>query len=284
MKSMMIVSPLRMQWEDNYKNIFPDAEWSETPKLGYDKYLFMWCDEQTQEFINNNPKQGKYTVFVRRYEYYMGLEKIDWSKVDAVIMVNDFLAEGFERRIGIKPHVIYNGVDPNKWTFKERSHGKNIAWVGFINQKKNLPLALQIMAALPKGYELHIAGETQDPQTWDYLHNFSIAEKIKVVYHGHIPHSFMNKWLDDKHYILSTAISEGCPNHVIEAMAKGIKPVVHSWPGAKEQFRDIVFNTIDEARAEIEYGYYQSKNYQGFVMNKFGLANYEKVKEIICGV
>jgi hypothetical protein len=35
---------------------------------------------------------------------------------------------------------------------------------------------------------------------------------------------------------LSTSLSEGNPNNVIEAMAKGIKPVVHAWPGAEDQF------------------------------------------------
>ncbi len=45
---------------------------------------------------------------------------------------------GFEARTGIRPLVIYNAVDPEAWTYRERGHGKKIAVVGFINQKKNL--------------------------------------------------------------------------------------------------------------------------------------------------
>lgn len=281
-KKILIVSPLRMQWEDNYKKIFPYAEWSDLPKHGYDTYLFMWCDNATKAFINTGKKEGKYIVFVRRYEYYLDIENMDWHKVDAVIMVNDWLAKGFEERTGKKPHVVYNGVDPEKWTYKERKHGNKIAWVGFINQKKNLPLALQIMAELPEGYELHIAGSIQCLQTWDYLRHMANRLKVRVVYNGHILHEQMDSWLDDKNYILSTAISEGCPNHVIEAMAKGIKPIVHNWMGAKEQFDSFVFSNIERAIHDIgDLSPYDSQRYRYIVNDKFGLSNYEKVKEIV---
>jgi len=281
---MLIVNPLKMQWEAKYREIFPDAEWSEIPRLGYDTYLFMWCNNVTQMFINDNAKQGRYIVFIRRYEYYSNLEKMQWDKVDAVIMVNDWLAEGFKQRTGVKPYVIYNGVDPDKWTFRERAHGNQIAWVGFVNQKKNIPLALQILAKLPEDYELHIAGGIQCFQTWDYLTYITKQIKRKVTFNGHIPHEYMNQWLEDKNYILSTAISEGCPNHVIEAMAKGIKPVVHNWAGSREQFDSFVFTTTGKAIHDISnISPYDSERYRSIVSDKFGINNYEKVRQIVCG-
>lgn len=278
---MLIVNPLPMQWEEGYRRVFPDAKWSKMPSMGHDEYLFMWCDKVTQDFINCEPKQGRYTVFIRRYEYYTELESVDWSKVDEVIMVNDFLAEGFERRIGRKPHVVYNGVDPSQWTFKERNHGKIIAWVGFINQKKNLPLAVQIMAELPRDYELHIAGELQDMTTMDYLEHMVKSLGIKVVWNGHINHEWMDSWLEDKNYILNTSISEGCPNSVIEAMAKGIKPVVYNWPGALQQFGAEVIEKANDAVIRITDGGYETRQYRARVERKFGLSNYEKVREIV---
>ncbi len=280
---LQIINQFPMQWEKHYRSIFPDAQWSKAPSQGYDHYLFMWCNEITGRFINQYPKKGKYIVFVRRYEYYTSLENLDWKKVDAVIMVNDYLADGFKKRTSIQPHVIYNGVNTSDWTYRERKHGKSIAWVGFINQKKNLPLAIQILAELPDDYELHVAGEIQDGQVWDYVQHMAKAIKRKVYYNGHIPHEHMDAWLEDKNYILSTAISEGSPNHVIEAMAKGIKPIVHNWPGAVYQFLPYVFTAIRDAVTDIlPHSPYDSDIYRAIVDFDFGTENYEKVKKIVC--
>ena len=259
-----------MQWETGFKNTFPDAEWVKNPTNQADCYLFMWCDEVAVNFINNSLKHAPYIVYVRRYEMFnKWIKELDWSKVDEVIMVNDFLADRFYEITGRKAHVIYNAVDINKWKYKERKHGNQIAWVGFINQKKNLPLALQIMAGLPKNYELHIAGGIQDMQTLLYLEHIVKELQIQVTLNGQIPHEFMDEWLEDKNYILSTAISEGCPNNVIEAMAKGIKPIIHNWPGAEEQFS--VFNTIDEACNMISLGSeYNSTLYKSITIEKSG--------------
>lgn len=280
---MLIVSPLKMQWEAKYKEIFPQAKWSNVPLEGHDSYLFMWCDNVTKTFINSKEKRGRYVVFVRRYEYYSELEKLDWNKVDEVIMVNDWLAGGFEQRTGIKPHVIYNGVDPSKWTFKVRTDGNKMAWVGFINQRKNLPLAIQILAELHDDYELHIAGEVQDFQVWDYIQNIVPKTKRKVIFNGYIPHEYMDRWLEDKNYILNTSISEGCPNSVLEAMAKGIKPVVHAWPGCIQQFGNYTFNTVGQAISIVQ-SHYASMEYREKVVEKFGINQFQKVKDIVCGV
>lgn len=274
-----------MQWESRYKQIFPDAVWTKLAEEGHDTNLFMWCDENTLNAVNKS-NGTRNVVFIRRYEFFSDvIERMDWGRVSDVIMVNDYLAMLFQKRTGIKPYVVYNGVDPANWTFQNRTHGNKIAWVGYINLKKNLQLALQVMSGLPTDYELHIAGGLQDAQVMVYIENLVISTKNKIVLYGQIPSEHMNSWLDDKNYILSTAISEGCPNHVIEAMAKGIKPVVHNWAGAKEQFGDYVFNTTDEAVHMIAgHDNYDSQRYIDIVNDKFGLSNYDKVKEIVCVV
>ncbi len=274
---MNIVNPFPMQWEKKYKEVFPEAIWSKNPLEGHDLYLFMWANEDTEKFINGRKKTAKYVVFVRRYEFF-GTLAIDWSKVDEIIFVNDYLAECFEMKTGIRPHVIYNGVNLDDWTFTGKP-GKQIAWVGYINLKKNLPLALQIMDRLPKDYELHIVGAIQDNQVMLYTENLAKSMELKIVYNGEIPREHMDHWLSDKSFILSTAISEGCPNNVLEGMAKGLKPIVHNWPGAMEQFRGFVFNTPGSAVDQILSGY-DPIHYRQIVSAKFGEANYLKVKEL----
>jgi glycosyltransferase involved in cell wall biosynthesis len=270
-----------MQWEGKIKETFPDATWTEKPVRGDDTYLFMWCNEDTVRFINTEPKYAKYIVYVRRYEVFGLAHEVDWSKVDKVIMVNDWLAEELSREFTIKPEVIYNAIDESKWTYKKRIHGKNIAMVGYINQKKNLPLAIQIMSILPDDYTLHLVGGIQDGATWMYLKNLADDMKIRVVCYGQIPHDEMDEWLEDKNYILSCAISEGCPNNVLEAMAKGIKPIVHNWPGAREQFGEYVFNTVSEAVLMIGSMEYDSEAYARMVEHRFGEKNYKKLKEVV---
>lgn len=276
---------MEMQWVGEYRKLFPNALWVKKWTIDAsdfipDVMLHMWCDIDTANDVASVP--CKHIVFIRRYEWYYGYwQKVDWRKVSEVIMVNDFLAKQFEKQTGIKPHVVYNAVNTAQWKFRERKHGKNIAWVGFINQKKNLPLALQILAELPDDYALHLAGSIQDNATMDYLDNIGKSIKRKIYWNGQIPHAQMDLWLEDKNYILSTAISEGCPNNVIEAMAKGIKPVVHDWTGAREQFGEAVFDTIPEAVKMMTEEPYESKKYLEKVENSFGLSNYQKVKEIV---
>lgn len=277
---IQIINPLKMQWENGFKRTFPNAIWNPSPEVGCDINIWMWCDKNTVDSINNQ-SSGKNIVFMRRYEFFTGYwRNLDLTKVNAFIFVNDYLAAEFEKITGVKPHVVYNSVTLDKWAYRERNHGYKIAIVGFINQKKNLPLAVQILSVLPKGYTLHLAGEVQDYATMDYIDNLARSMKRKVYFYGRIDN--IDLWLEDKNYILSTAISEGCPNNVIEAMAKGIKPIVHHWPGAREQFNKFVFNTVYEAGAMIlNNSSYDSKGYRKCVEDKFGLSNYEKVKEIV---
>ncbi|KKN66858.1 hypothetical protein LCGC14_0467260 [marine sediment metagenome] len=281
---IQIVNQFHMQWIRGYNKVFHDCEvkWTETPQHdNSDVMIFMWMDDKTRDFINNNEKQCTYVVFCRRYEIFTyDPASFDWSKVDKVIFVNDYLAEIFREHTGVTPEVVYNGVNPDIWSFEKRGHGKKVAWVGFVNQKKNLPLALQIMSKLPKDYELHIAGEIQCSATMDYLQVIAGSLGVKVILSGHVKD--MDTWLEYKNYLLSTAISEGNPNNVIEAMAKGIKPVVHNWPGARQQFEGYTFNSVDEAVAMMSSeSEYNSSAYLDMVNIKFGWNQYVTVRRIV---
>ena len=266
-----------------------------------DLMLFMWTNEDTYKYFkfNGRPQRPKTIVFIRRYEFYTGIvDALPWQDVDEIVVVNDFFAEGFERTHKIKPHVIHNGVNLGDWTFKERSHGKKIACVSRVATVKNLPLAVQIMIELnarakhesyvnpkpwePLGgeYELHIAGTFQSSEMIDYVMHIAREAGVNVCFYG--PVDNINKWLEDKNYLLNTSHSEGCPNGVIEAMAKGLKPVVHNWPGAKKLFEPYVFNTLAEAVEMISpESNYESHGYRLMVGNRYSDNCYRKMIELI---
>jgi glycosyltransferase involved in cell wall biosynthesis len=98
--------------------------------------------------------------------------------------------------------------------------------------------------------------------------------------HGQIPSARLNEWWDGMDYCLSTSLSEGNPNNVIEAMAKGIKPVVHRWPGSEDQFPGHLFDTVQDAVRMITEGSYNSESYRASVQDKFSLANIERVVDL----
>ena len=84
-------------------------------------------------------------------------------------------------------------------------------------------------------------------------------------------------WWETVYYCLSTSLSEGNPNNVIEAMAKGIKPVIHNWPGAEDQFKPWLFSDVSDAAAQILSPQYESKAYRAWIEDRFSVANIAKV-------
>jgi glycosyltransferase involved in cell wall biosynthesis len=224
-------------------------------------------------------------VFLRRYELFDGgISRTDWKNVDALICVNTWIADVAKRSLRAKGlqtpvHMIYNGTDPSRWAFKDRKPNNKVGMACHVHPKKNLPLALQIMALLPENYELHIAGQIQDACTAEYLNHVGKAMRRPVYLYDHVPAEQLNFWWEQMGVCLSTSLSEGNPNNVIEAMAKGIKPVVHNWPGAKDQF-DSVFETAAQAAEMILDQHYASNEYLATVQQKFSLSNIERVLDI----
>ena len=288
MKHIHLISRYKMRWvvplckylSSEWRVTAATAASPEQPNL----IIFAWADDIARDYINNTEKgDKKYVVFLRSYEY---IEEwwldIDWSKVDQIICVNDYIADVVEDYTKKKPHVIYNSVELDKWTFRSRSHGNKIAMVSHLHYKKNHPLALQILEKLSPDYSLHCAGAIQCGDIINYLDNLSKKIDRKIYIYDHIEEDKLDHWLEDKDYILSTSFREGSPNNVIECMAKGIKPIVHNWPGAKQQFGNFVFDTIDQAsdimRNNSEYN---SAEYRIIAKERFGLDNYRRIKEIV---
>jgi glycosyltransferase involved in cell wall biosynthesis len=287
MKTIQLVTPENFQWLSGYLDVLRGYNVFNTKYPctdDSDMMIFLWCNQETINYIMGRPKTQKYIVYVRRYELFSGLvNKLDWDLVDHIVFVNYELAKIFITKypnISNKLTVIYNGVNPDKWDYREHSHGKKIAMVGWINQKKNYPLALQVLGELPSEYELHIAGGNQDDTTCYYLANLAKDMGVSIIFHGR-QHD-MNNWYQDKDYLLSCAISEGCPNNVIEAMACGIKPIIHNWPDANRQFPGFVFNTVAEATRMIDPSAdYDSSKYRQIIKDYYSSTAYLSLRSIV---
>lgn len=293
MKIQVIVPKwsMTMPWVSNLEKVFKEHEikFLPTPDLTLqpDTLLFMWCNAETANWINSSTDTTPKFVFLRRYEFFTGeWGQILWNKVAHLIFVNDVFRIEFENVFPEKPvktSVIYNTVDFDKWGFREHKHGNKIAMIGNINQRKNLPLALQILTALPENYELHLLGTVQCPETFMYLVQQASLNKRKIQAYGQLRPSVVNTILDDMDYVICTAISEGNPNNINEAMAKGLKPLIHSWPGANWQYpKDLLFSSINEALALIDpKSPYESERYKLWAEERFSFKNLEQLKQVI---
>ena len=184
--------------------------------------------------------------------------------------------------------VIPNGIDLDKWQFRDRRKGFNVGFVGNIGSKKGIPLLLQIFFKLELTdyrYRLHIAGQDEELR-YLYYFNYMLDEfclHSKVIKHGKI--NDMQEFYDDMSYILCTSPWESQNVSAMEAMACGIKPVIHNFPGAKDIYLGrYLFNTIDEAVNKIVSPGYCAIEYREFVQTRYSLKSQVKKMTEAIGV
>jgi glycosyltransferase involved in cell wall biosynthesis len=268
----------------NLKQIDKEMEWA-------DICWFEWCDELIAYGSKLNLAEEKKIVCrMHSYEAFTDYPaNVDWENVDKIIFVakhiKDFVIDNFSMDEE-KAIVIPNGIDHEKWTFDERKLGFNIAYAGYINYKKGPMLLLHTFKAIydkNNKYRLFIAGQFQDQRDVLYF-NQMIKEfglEDNVIYEGW--QNDLNKWLEDKNYILCTSILESQNMSVMQAMTKGIKPIIHNFVGAKDIYPEsLVWNTISDAVYMVTDNDYNSKEYCFFVKNHFELQDQiEKMKSLL---
>jgi len=266
----------------NQQDIYNAIDWADIVWLE-------WCNQTAIIGTNYEGVKGKKVIIrLHSYEIFTDFPKqINWLVVDRLILVAPHIREILKIFIPdieeeVKTEIVYNGIDLDKIIFQKRKPGYNIAWIGFINYKKNPQMALQILKKLTdidKRYKLHVAGSYQDSRYKIYL-EYMIREmglQDNIKFYGWIDN--MDKFWEDKNYLLHTSIQEGHSYAIMEAMARGIKPVIHNFRGAKELYRkDDIFNTIDGAINLILNKNYYSDAYRDWIINK-GWTIKEQIKQ-----
>jgi glycosyltransferase involved in cell wall biosynthesis len=247
----------------------------------------MWSDGVIDFWANKFADIPK-IAYLRRYEFFSPqVRHFMWGNVDALIFVNKGYLDAFGKLPMPQPkrkYYIPNCVDLEQFPLSTALHNaKNIAVVCGVRGIKNLGLAVQILLALPKEYVIHQIGNgsfNEKAELSMYLKHLGIADRFLI--YNKIPASDIPDWLKDKGIILSTSINEGNPNNVIEGMATGLKPVIHNWPGAKEQFpEDWVFDTVDQAVKLITEGEYNPLAYREWVEKHYSMDNIKQIHQVI---
>jgi len=253
--------------------------------------LMKWSDISWFEWCTNlaimgskQPKVCKNIIRLHRYEAYgQWPELVNWANIDTLITVgNSFVKNALNRTVPnlesrIHLETIPNGVNLEKFSFTERLRGKNIAFLSNLRMVKNPAFVLQCMQKLhyiDPEYRLFFGGIFQNRTLEQYLkYMVDALELSDVVFFDGWQEDVLS-WLEDKHYIVSTSIIESQGMGILEAMACGLKPVIHNFPGANQIFpSEYLFNISEEFCNQILSDNYQPQKYREFVEENYSLKN-----------
>jgi len=214
---------------------------------------------------------------LHKYEAYIDSpEAIEWRNVDKLIFISEAVKDTFTNRFPeqakeISPVLIRNGIELSKFTANmDRKRGHKIAFNGRFHYHKSPELFLQCAHKLKEinpNYTFHLIGEFIDPVIQEYFW-YQVEQmglNSSVVYDGVIED--VNHWLSDKDYFLQTSIIEGQSVAALEAMACGLKPVMHNYFNSGKVFPEkYLYNTIDEAVSMICDENFSRNEYRSYVV------------------
>jgi len=243
-----------------------------------------WANDLAIFATNKVPEIANKKVICRLHSYEVFTQfpkKINWENIDQLIFVANSMKIIFHQLHSnldlqsCKEEIVYNGVDLDKFKYSIHKPGYNLAVLAHINYKKNPAAWIQIISKLKETdnkYKLHIAGDFQDTRYKVYFDYIKKEMKMEdnFILHGWIKE--VEKFLEDKNYIISTSIHEGHPYNILESMARGIKPIILNYSGSKEQWpNELIYNTIDEAVEKITQQTYDSEGYRRFIEDNYSL-------------
>jgi tetratricopeptide (TPR) repeat protein len=243
-----------------------------------------WANELTIK-LTSHPTllEGKHVICrLHSYEALAGFAtNINWKNICDLIFVAEHIKNIVLQQVPSLPdivgniHVVPNGIDMNKFSFKDRSRGRNLAYIGNVNFKKGPMLLLHAFRELVQKddkYRLFVAGDFQDARYQLYFDQMikEMGLEDNLRFDGWVKD--INSWLGDKQYIVCTSILEGHPVGIMEAMTRGLKPLIHNFVGARGIYPEkYIWNTIPEFIDMATEDNYDSMEYRKFIETNYSL-------------
>ncbi|MBF4490025.1 glycosyltransferase [Psychrobacter sp. N25K4-3-2] len=231
-----------------------------------------WAVGPAVYYSNHKKPNQKLLVRLHRFEITTDQPaKIDFSKVDKMIVVSeyikDFCIENYNwsnKKIDVIPQFA------NTHHFdrdKINGYNFNLGLLGFIPKLKRLDRSLDILEELRKNdnrYRLYIKSKMpwDVPFIWNrevereyYIEQFKRIENSELLKGAVIFDDYGNDvsaWLRKIGWILSTSDIEGCHTAVAEAMSSGSQGVIFDWPGSDQVYKlNEIFTSTDKAAHHI---------------------------------
>lgn len=185
-----------------------------------------------------------------------------WDVVTDIIFIAPHIRElaNIEQFPDLRPetkiHTIPCAVDLDRYSFAERGPGFDIAVVSERWMSKGSDYILQIalkLKEIDERYKIHWLGQRSDYQ-WElaYFDDFVEHNKLNIEFTNMLlDDDTVDHFLEGKNYLLHASHKEAFSYATAEAMAKGIKPVLHRFYGADDLWPGMTWIGIDEAVAMI---------------------------------
>jgi glycosyltransferase involved in cell wall biosynthesis/SAM-dependent methyltransferase len=241
-----------------------------------------WANAVTAQLTRGCAALERKRVVCRLHSYEAfvpELEHIAWERIHDLVFVAPHIRDIVLARLPDLPrrvrriHVVPNGIDVQRFALSTRSRGKELAFLANLNFKKGPMLLLQAFAALAArdpAWRLHVAGSFQEPRYELYLQQFVEAQGLRgrVRLHGHVQDTAA--WLADKDFIASSSLLEGHPVGLLEAMACGLKPLIHEFVGARGLYPpEFLWRTVDDFVRRAEAPDFERARYRAFVERRY---------------
>ena len=266
--------------KNKVRKVKPQTERDLKEILGWADIIWsQWCNEPLV-YLSKQQTDTALVTHIHSYEILTPqlMENVVWDRIDGAIFVAEHMRNNANRLwskhlAGVPQTTIHNSIDLTEYPLYKGLPGKNIGYVGYINHKKGIGLLLQcIKAAVERDpeYRLHVAGTFQEIRFEVYMTHLieQMGLSNNVVMHGWVKD--IPGWLGLMQYVVSTSPWEGCPLNIIEAMACGVKPLIHNWQGAKNLFpSSLVFNTVSEFINLLTSPDYDAPEYRRHIENHF---------------
>ncbi|MCE5186746.1 MAG: tetratricopeptide repeat protein [Planctomycetaceae bacterium] len=200
--------------------------------------------------------------------------QLRWSAADMVLACASVEAiEDFKEITGVRAIQASGAIDAQRPDVHEKKHGKRIAAVGPWTFRHNPMFLLQCFQKLhycDADTRLHLAGEFEDAGLERYIRSAAEAMDLDTVvfFDGHVKN--LNRWLRDKHYIVSTAIDASAMPSVWAGMACGLRPVVHRFAGAEPLIAsDYIFTLAEDFCKQVQSRQFEPAVYRRAAQQQF---------------
>ena len=247
-------------------------------------------DNNAQVASQNRFPNSKLVIRAIDIETWVGQPGgVNWANVDVLIFGAKHIEELVRSYVNfpdsLKVYHIPFGVDLSKWTYRERDgSGKKIAFIAHQWSAKGLPLLYQIVAALGLGWELHMLG-TKSTEKWLHYYSDHIIKELGLNTYWQASTDNVDQWLEDKDYLLVTSQKEAYSYAAAESAAKGIKPLIHNFWGARGIWpTDWIWTRFDECIYKICFGAYDSASYRAYITNCYSLELMMAKIDRVCGI
>ena len=202
--------------------------------------IFVEFADDTLSLISKWRKSKMIVTRLHRYELF-SLPKANWSAIDLVIVVNNWMAQNLEIAVpSLKGKIvcIHNFVDINYWQQSPNKIQSNVlSIVGNIDRRKGHDKAIIAFSKVlkqKKNLTLNIIGHNPDKKFYDSLKSLvkELEIETNVNFLGYS--SDLRKDFQESDIILSFSEHESTHLTLFEGLSCGAWPLSRNWEGVEE--------------------------------------------------